>query len=40
MSFQYVLWGIGIVQIWRYRVQIRAKIMGEEPEAYGRTREY
>jgi hypothetical protein len=39
MSFQYVLWGIGLVQIWRYRVQVRAKIMREEPEAYGRTRE-
>ena len=39
MSFQYVLWSIGLVQIWRYRVQVRAKIMREEPEAYGRTRE-
>ncbi len=39
MSFQYVLWGIGLVQIWRYRVQVRAKIMREEPEAYGRTRD-
>lgn len=39
MSFQYVLWAIGLVQIWRYRVQVRAKIMREEPEAYGRTRE-
>ena len=39
MSFQYVLWGIGLVQIWRYRVQVRAKVMREEPEAYGRTRE-
>lgn len=39
MSFQYVLWGLGLVQIWRYRVRARAKIMAEEPEAYGRTRE-
>ena len=39
MSFQYVLWGIGLVQIWRYRVQVRAAIMRDEPEAYGRTRE-
>jgi hypothetical protein len=27
------------VQIWRYRLKARAKIMAEEPEAYGRTRE-
>lgn len=39
MSFQYVLWAIGLTQIWRYRVQVRAKVMREEPEAYGRTRE-
>jgi MFS family permease len=39
MSFQYVLWLLGAVQIWRYRVKARAKIMAEEPEAYGRTRE-
>jgi sugar phosphate permease len=38
MSCQYVLWAIGLVQIWRYRVKARAKIMAEEPEAYGRTR--
>lgn len=38
MSFQYVLWALGITQIWRYRVRTRAKIMTEEPEAYGRTR--
>lgn len=38
MSFQYVLWAIGIVQIWRYRVRTRRKIMAEEPEAYGRVR--
>ncbi len=39
MSFQYVLWGIGAMQIWRYRTMVRAKVMREEPEAYGRTRE-
>ncbi|MEJ7634935.1 MFS transporter [Aeromicrobium sp.] len=39
MSFQYVLWALGLTQIWRYRVRARAKIMAEEPEAYGRTRE-
>jgi MFS family permease len=38
MSCQYVLWAIGLVQIWRYRVKTRAKIMAEEPEAYGRPR--
>jgi MFS family permease len=38
MSCQYVLWAVGLVQIWRYRVKARAKIMAEEPEAYGRTR--
>ncbi|MCW2838544.1 MAG: transporter [Aeromicrobium sp.] len=38
MSAQYLLWTVGVVQIWRYRVRTRAKIMVEEPEAYGRTR--
>jgi hypothetical protein len=38
MSAQYVLWALGIAQIWRYRVRTRIKIMAEEPEAYGRTR--
>jgi len=38
MSFQYVLWALGLAQIWRYRTKTRAKIMTEEPEAYGRTR--
>lgn len=38
MSCQYVLWAVGLAQIWRYRVKTRAKIMAEEPEAYGRTR--
>lgn len=38
MSCQYILWAIGLTQIWRYRVKTRAKIMAEEPEAYGRTR--
>ncbi|MET0929782.1 MAG: MFS transporter [Aeromicrobium sp.] len=38
MSAQYVLWALGIAQIWRYRVRTRAKIMAEEPEAYGRIR--
>jgi MFS family permease len=38
MSAQYVVWAVGCTQIWRYRVRTRAKIMAEEPEAYGRTR--
>jgi predicted MFS family arabinose efflux permease len=38
MSAQYVLWVVGGVQIWRYRLRTRAKIMAEEPQAYGRTR--
>ena len=38
MSCQYVLWTVGLTQIWRYRVKTRAKIMAEEPEAYGRSR--
>ncbi|AWB94240.1 MFS transporter [Aeromicrobium chenweiae] len=37
MSSQYVLWALGITQIWRYRVRTRAKVMAEDPEAYGRT---
>ena len=37
MSFQYLLWALGTAQIWRYRVRTRAKIMAEEPEAYGRV---
>lgn len=37
MSCQYALWAVGLVQIWRYRVKARAKIMAEEPEAYGRV---
>ena len=39
MSVQYLLWGLGLVQIWRYRVRTRAKIrreLGEAPaEALG-----
>jgi nitrate/nitrite transporter NarK len=38
MSFQYVLWALGVSQIWRWRVRTRRKIMAEEPEAYGRVR--
>lgn len=38
MSFQYVVWALGLVQIWRYRLKARRKILAEEPEAYGRVR--
>jgi MFS family permease len=37
MSFQYVLWALGLTQIWRYRVRTRTKIMAEDPAAYGRA---
>jgi MFS family permease len=31
MSFQYLLWGLGLVQIWRYRVKARARLRDEDP---------
>jgi MFS family permease len=31
MSFQYVLWGIGLVQIWRYRRRARARLKVDDP---------
>lgn len=36
MSCQYVPWALGLIQIWRYRVRTRAKILAEDPTAYGR----
>ena len=33
MSAQYVLWGIGVLQIWRYRRRARARILAEDPDA-------
>ena len=33
MSAQYVLWGVGLIQIWRYRVKTRARILAEDPDA-------
>lgn len=33
MSAQYVLWGIGLIQIWRYRVKTRARLLAEDPNA-------
>jgi len=29
MSFQYVLWSIGLVQIWRFRVKARARLIAD-----------
>jgi MFS family permease len=34
MSFQYVLWGIGLVQIWRYRVKARARLRDDDPDLW------
>ena len=33
MSAQYVLWGLGFIQIWRYRLKTRARILKEDPDA-------
>jgi MFS family permease len=38
MSAQYVLWGLGIVQIWRYRRRTRARLLSEDPDARERWR--
>ncbi|MFI5956243.1 nitrate/nitrite transporter [Cryptosporangium sp. NPDC051539] len=37
MSFQYVLWALGAVQIWRYRVRGRAHALSLDPLAPTRT---
>jgi len=34
MSFQYVLWAIGLVQIWRYRVKARARLRADDPDSW------
>lgn len=31
MSFQYVLWTIGLIQIWRYRGKARARLLADDP---------
>lgn len=36
MSFQYVLWGLGLVQVWRYRVKTRARLVRDDPERWAR----
>lgn len=41
MSFQYVLWGLGLVQIWRYRRKTRDRLRRDDPDGWeqlsGRT---
>ena len=32
MSFQYLLWGLGLLQLWRYRLRTRAWLRAHEPE--------
>ncbi|MGJ9411796.1 nitrate/nitrite transporter [Aeromicrobium sp. CF4.19] len=39
MAVQYVLWSVGIVQIWRLRRRTRAKLLAEDPEARRRMQE-
>ncbi|KQP78259.1 MFS transporter [Aeromicrobium sp. Leaf289] len=39
MSVQYVLWAVGIVQIWRYRRRTRAELLAEDPDARERWRD-
>ena len=39
MSAQYVLWGIGLIQIWRYRAKTRARILEEDPDAKAKMTE-
>ncbi|MBO9521953.1 MAG: MFS transporter [Nocardioidaceae bacterium] len=34
MSFQYVLWGLGLVQIVRYRRQARARLRADDPDLW------
>jgi len=34
MSFQYVLWTLGLVQVWRYRVKARARLRDDDPDLW------
>ncbi len=36
MSCQYVLWGLGLVQLVRYRVKARKRLRTDDPEAFAR----
>lgn len=38
MSFQYLLWALGLLQIWRYRRKTRRRLIADEPERWGRYR--
>lgn len=38
MSVQYVLWGVGITQIWRYRRQARRRMLREDPDGFAALR--
>jgi MFS family permease len=39
MSFQYVLWAVGLTQVYRYRVRTRERIRVEDPELWAAWRE-
>ena len=34
MSFQYLLWGLGLVQVWRYRRKARARLRDDDPDLW------
>lgn len=34
MSFQYLLWSVGLVQIWRYRRRARERLRADDPELW------
>lgn len=38
MSAQYVLWAVGIVQIWRYRRRTRTQLLADDPDVRERWR--
>lgn len=37
MSAQYVLWAVGLVQIWRYRRRARARLRSDDPERWAES---
>jgi hypothetical protein len=38
MSVQYLVWGLGVVQILRYRRRVRRELKATDPEAYAALR--
>ncbi len=40
MSAQYVLWFLGLIQIWRFRVKTRVRLHNDDPEAYARMAKF